>query len=97
MSGPQSEKVKKELQVLFEEYGLNLTPECNEITVNQTLQFYKWNIQTISKKYKNITISKIHYRTFTKNAAILQTTQKKLQLQWKHDVQISFRTCSRRL
>ena len=34
MSGPQSEKVKKELQVLFKKFGLNLIIECNKTTVN---------------------------------------------------------------
>ena len=34
MSGPQSEKDKKELQVLFKKYGLNLIIECNKTTVN---------------------------------------------------------------
>ena len=34
MSGPQSEKVKKELQVLFKKFGLNLIIECNKTTVD---------------------------------------------------------------
>ena len=34
MSGPQSEKVKKELQVLFKEFGLNLIIECDKTTVD---------------------------------------------------------------
>ena len=34
MSGQQSEKVKKELQALFKEYGLNLITECNSTTVD---------------------------------------------------------------
>ena len=34
MSGPQSEKDKKELQVLFKKYGLNLIIECNKTTVD---------------------------------------------------------------
>ena len=34
MSGPQWEKVKKELQVLFKEFGLNLIIECNKATVD---------------------------------------------------------------
>ena len=34
MSGPQSKKVKKELQVLFKNFGLNLIIECNKTTVN---------------------------------------------------------------
>ena len=34
MSGPQSEKVKKELQVLFKEFGLNLIIESNKTTVD---------------------------------------------------------------
>ena len=34
MSGPQSKKVKKELQVLFQKFGLNLIIECNKTTVN---------------------------------------------------------------
>ena len=34
MSGQQSEKVKKELQALFKEYGLNLITECNSATVD---------------------------------------------------------------
>ena len=33
MSGPQSEKVKKELQVLLKEFGLNSIIECNKTTV----------------------------------------------------------------
>ena len=34
MSGPLSEKVKKELQVLFKEIGLDLIIESNETTVD---------------------------------------------------------------
>ena len=34
MSGPLSGKVKKELQVLIKEFGLNLIIECNKTTVN---------------------------------------------------------------
>ena len=34
MSGQQSEKIKKELQALFKEYGLNLIIECNSTTVD---------------------------------------------------------------
>ena len=34
MSGPQSKKVKKELQVLFKKFGLNLIIECNKTAVN---------------------------------------------------------------
>ena len=34
MSGPQSEKVKKELQVLFKKFGLNLIIECNKTRVD---------------------------------------------------------------
>ena len=34
MSGPESEKVKKELQVLFKKFGLNLIIECIKTTVD---------------------------------------------------------------
>ena len=34
MSGPQLEKVKKEMQVLFKKFGLNLIIECNKTTVD---------------------------------------------------------------
>ena len=34
MSGPESEKVKKKLQVLFKKFDLNLIIECNKTTVN---------------------------------------------------------------
>ena len=37
MSAPQSEKVKKELQVIFKKFGLNLIIECNKTTVDVTL------------------------------------------------------------
>ena len=33
MSGPQSEEVQNELQVLVKEFGLNLIIECNKTTV----------------------------------------------------------------
>ena len=31
-SGPQTERVEKELQVLFKEFGLNSVMECNKAT-----------------------------------------------------------------
>ena len=34
MSGPQSQKVKKEFQVLFKEFDLNLIIEHNKTTVD---------------------------------------------------------------
>ena len=34
MSGPQSEKVRKELQIFFKKFGLNLIIECNKTTVD---------------------------------------------------------------
>ena len=34
MSGPESEKVNKKLQVLFKEFDLNLIIKCNKATVN---------------------------------------------------------------
>ena len=34
MSGPQLEKAKKKLEVLFKKFGLNLVIECNKTTVH---------------------------------------------------------------
>ena len=34
MSGPESEKVNKKLQVLFKEFDLNLIIKCDKATVN---------------------------------------------------------------
>ena len=41
MSGPQSEKVKKELQVLFKKFGLNLIIDSLDITLNLLDGTYK--------------------------------------------------------
>ena len=52
MSGSQSEKVKKELQVSFKEFGLNLIIQCNKATVDYldiTLNLLDGTYKTISK------------------------------------------------
>ena len=56
MSGPQSEKVKKELQVLFTEFRLNLIIECNKTIANYldiTLNLLDGTYKPYQKPEKN--------------------------------------------
>ena len=60
MSGPQSKNVKKELQLLFKKFCLNLIIECNDTTVDYldiTLNELDKTYKTISKPRKNITVN----------------------------------------
>ena len=79
MSEPQSEKVKKELQELFKEFGLNSIIECNKTTVGY-LDVILIFLDGIHKLYQK---RKIRYSTFTKNPITLQTSSNKIQLQSK--------------
>ena len=59
MSGSLSEKVKKELQVLFKGFGLNLIIQCNKVTVDYlviTLNLLDGTYKTISKTRKYTTV-----------------------------------------
>ena len=98
-SGPQSKKVKKELQVLFVEFRLKLIIECNKRTadyLNTTLNLLDGKYKPYQKPEKHTTghsqkihlPSKCHQRNFSYNR---NTTSKPFN-QGKR-----FLSCSRRL
>ena len=65
MSGPQSEKDKKELQVLFKKYGLNLIIECNKTTVDYldiTLNLLDGTYKPVTNNHCLINQVKITFR-----------------------------------
>ena len=75
MSGPLSEKVKKELQVLFKEIGLDLIIESNETTVDYLDITLDW----LNGTYKPYQKPENTLSTFIKNPITLQTSSNKLQ------------------
>ena len=85
MSGPQSEKVKKELQVLFTEFRLNLIIECNKTIAN----YLDITLNSLDGTYKPYQKPET---TFTKNLLTFQISSNKFQLQSKHEFKITHQT-----
>ena len=50
ISGPKSEKVKKDIQKLFKEKGLDIIIQCNIKTVNYLDETWKFNLSLLPKR-----------------------------------------------
>ena len=97
MSGPQSGKLKRELRVLFKEFGLNLNIEYNKTTIDYpdiTLNLLDWTYKSYQKPENTVHSPRIqspskHHQTnsnYNRNRPFIPFIRRN-----------SFPSCSRRL